>query len=46
LYEQCLNAWRRVLGPEHPTTIRTISELANLLRTQGKYDAADQLFVV
>ena len=35
---------RRVLGPEHPHTLTTMSNLATSLRDQGKHAEAEQMF--
>jgi hypothetical protein len=33
----------KVLGPEHPDTLLSVSNLARLLRVQGKYEAAEEM---
>lgn len=42
--ERALDLRRHVLGPEHPETIGNMVDLAEILRTQGKYAAAENLF--
>jgi hypothetical protein len=34
---------QKILGPEHPWTLFTMSELANTLSEEGKYTEADKL---
>jgi len=41
LYSQTLEIQRRVLGPEHPDTLLSMMNLANVYGYQGKY-AQDQ----
>ena len=36
---------RRVLGDEHPDTLRSINGMGNLLSDQGKYDEAMPYYV-
>jgi tetratricopeptide (TPR) repeat protein len=44
LYQRALTVQERVLGPEHPHTLRTIHDLATLYRNQGKYEQAEPLY--
>lgn len=39
-YRQNLEAERRVLGPEHPDFLGTVSDAASLYQREGKYDQA------
>ena len=32
-----------MLGPEHPTTLTSMDNLAEVLRNQGKYEAAEKM---
>ena len=41
---EVLDVQRRVLGPEHPHTLTTVSNLATSLRDQGKHEDAEQMF--
>ena len=43
LLRQVLEAGRRVLGPEHPTTLASMSNLALVLLYRGKLDEAEPL---
>ena len=43
LYQRVLAASERVLGPEHPDTIRSVSNLGFLYYTQGRYSEAEPL---
>ena len=45
LYENVLNASKRVLGEKDPFTIQAISNLAATLSYQGKYDEAAPLLL-
>ena len=38
---EALEARRRVLGDEHPDTLRSIDNLAGVLASQGKYEQAE-----
>ncbi len=42
-YEQQLAAHRRLLGDDHPSTLTSVSNLAQVLRAQGDLPAARQL---
>jgi tetratricopeptide (TPR) repeat protein len=44
LFRQALETRRRVLGPEHPSTLNSIFNLALVYRAQGKYADAEALF--
>ncbi|KAF8535293.1 hypothetical protein BDD12DRAFT_782634 [Trichophaea hybrida] len=33
----------KVLGPDHPDTLESVSELASVLQSQGKYEQAEQM---
>jgi tetratricopeptide (TPR) repeat protein len=41
---RALEARERVLGPEHPDTLKSVNNLAALLRSQGDYGAAEPLY--
>ncbi|HEY6339190.1 MAG TPA: serine/threonine-protein kinase [Candidatus Sulfotelmatobacter sp.] len=41
--EQALDLRRRLLGPEHPDTLRSMNRLANVYDDQGKYAQAEAL---
>ena len=44
LSSQTLEIQRRVLGPEHPDTLESMSNLADSYGGQGKYAKAEALF--
>ena len=44
LAEQVLAARERVLGPEHPSTLSSVNNLAALYDAQGRYGEAEPLF--
>jgi hypothetical protein len=44
LFTQVVELEKRVEGPEHPATLRTISNMANLYVHWGKYPQAEELF--
>jgi hypothetical protein len=44
LFERALDIHEQVLGPDHPTTSRSLNGLALLLRDQGDPAAARPLF--
>jgi tetratricopeptide (TPR) repeat protein len=41
VYGQALEIMRRVIGPDHPTTLITLSDIAALYQRQGKYTLAE-----
>jgi eukaryotic-like serine/threonine-protein kinase len=43
LYQSAIEIRRRVLGPEHPDTLRSTTSLANVLREEGHYAEAEKL---
>ncbi|EIW80071.1 hypothetical protein CONPUDRAFT_155439 [Coniophora puteana RWD-64-598 SS2] len=43
LETQVLEARKRVLGPEHPSTLTSMANLASTLWQQGKLDEAEEL---
>ncbi|KAJ3283000.1 Kinesin light chain 3 [Borealophlyctis nickersoniae] len=45
LFVDCLERFRRVLGEDHPDTLKSISNLAVLYQIQGKYGKAEALQV-
>ena len=44
MYEQALRGYEKALGPDHPSTLRTVSNLADLLKCQGKLNEAQAMF--
>jgi hypothetical protein len=38
MYRRALEARVKVLGPEHPSTLASVSNLVPVLRDQGKYE--------
>jgi hypothetical protein len=44
LYRRALEARERVLGPEHPDTLRSVNNLAELLRGKGDHAGAEPLY--
>jgi tetratricopeptide (TPR) repeat protein len=44
LYERALAIYEKIRGPEHPSTARTLSHVARLLRDQGDLAAARPLY--
>ncbi len=45
IYRECLEAQRRVMGPDHPETLRTALGLANVLGQNGRLDEAEGLYL-
>ena len=43
MHRQTLELSRKVLGPEHPDTLKSMSELGSVLSSQGKYVEAEQM---
>jgi tetratricopeptide (TPR) repeat protein len=41
LFSRALEVCRRALGPEHPATLATLSEIASMYQQQGKYALAE-----
>ena len=44
LLRETLQLREKVLGKEHPDTLTTMNQFAGLLKSQGKYDAAELLY--
>jgi len=44
LYIKALKLCKKVLGREHPDTIRSMNNLAGLYNVQGRYGEAEPLF--
>jgi pentatricopeptide repeat protein len=44
LYQQALRIQEKLLNPEDPGTVRTLIDLANTYRSEGKYIEAEPLF--
>ena len=44
LAEQLLATKQRVLGKDHPASLRSVANLAELYRTQGRYAEAEALY--
>jgi len=42
-YKRCLEASERLLGPEHPSTLTSINNLALLYHNKGEYEKAEAL---
>ena len=42
---ETLEIRKRVLGEEHPSTLGSMNNLANLYRRQGRYDEAEALYL-
>jgi tetratricopeptide (TPR) repeat protein len=43
MHRQTLDLKKKVLGEEHPSTLGSINNLAEVLRQQGKYEEAEQM---
>ncbi|KAK6214532.1 hypothetical protein LQW54_004253 [Pestalotiopsis sp. IQ-011] len=43
IYRETLELRKSVLGPEHPSTLVSINNLANMLNSQGKYEEAEEM---
>jgi tetratricopeptide (TPR) repeat protein len=43
MHQQTLELRRKVLGPEHPHTLASMSNFALVLNSQGKYDDAEEM---
>jgi tetratricopeptide (TPR) repeat protein len=41
MYRRALQGYEKVLGPEHPNTLASISQLGLVLARQGKYEEAE-----
>ncbi|QPN66566.1 tetratricopeptide repeat protein [Synechococcus sp. CBW1006] len=44
LYQRCLEAQERLLGPEHPSTLTTVGNLAGLYQDKGEYEQAEAFY--
>ncbi len=44
LYQRCLEARERLLGPEHPSTLTTVGNLGGLYRFKGDYEQAEAYY--
>jgi Flp pilus assembly protein TadD len=44
MYQHTLKGMTKVLGKEHPDTLRSMNNLAYLFNSQGKYDTAEPLY--
>ena len=44
MHRQALKVSEKVLGPEHPDTLTSISNLGSVLESQGKYEKAEAMF--
>ena len=44
LYQEALQIWQKVLGPEHPDTATSLNNLAELYKRMGEYAKAEPLF--
>jgi len=45
LYQRCLEARERLLGPEHPSTLTTVNNLGLLYSDKGDYEQAEALYL-
>jgi hypothetical protein len=43
LHRQALQSGEKVLGREHPDTLTSMSNLASVLNSQGKYEEAEKM---
>ncbi|KAK3333869.1 hypothetical protein B0T19DRAFT_139514 [Cercophora scortea] len=43
MHRRALDGKEKVLGPEHPSTLASVSNLASVLQDQGKYEEAEQM---
>ena len=43
LYERALAIWERTVGPDHPVTAQSVSNLGRLLQARGELHAARPL---
>ncbi|KAM5358060.1 hypothetical protein ACJZ2D_015635 [Fusarium nematophilum] len=43
VFRMSVEARRKVLGPEHPDTLSSVSNLGSVLSSQGKYDEAEAI---
>jgi len=43
MHRQALELSEKVLGPEHPDTLASMNNLALVLDSQGKYEAAEEM---
>jgi tetratricopeptide (TPR) repeat protein len=43
LFEECLEKRKRILGEDHPDTLKSLNDLADFFESQGQYDRALQL---
>ena len=43
MHRQTLELREKVLGPEHPDTLTSMNNLAEVLTDQGKYEAAEEM---
>ena len=40
MHQRALKGYEKVLGPEHPDTLSSVSSLGSMLERQGKYEEA------
>jgi hypothetical protein len=43
MHQQALQGYEKVLGPEHPDTLTSVSQLGSVLEQQGKYEEAEAM---
>ncbi|PSN58554.1 hypothetical protein BS50DRAFT_510243, partial [Corynespora cassiicola Philippines] len=43
LFRRALEGSEKVLGPEHPSTLASVSNLGSVLESQGKYEEAEAM---
>src|SRR5437764_1434350 len=41
MHRRALEGYEKVLGPEHPDTLTSVSKLGSVLESQGKYEKAE-----
>ena len=44
LYEMCLTKYKQILGDDHPDTLHSMNNLANLYHSMGQNDKALHLY--
>ncbi|OCK87015.1 uncharacterized protein K441DRAFT_711743 [Cenococcum geophilum 1.58] len=43
MHRRALEGSKKVLGPEHPYTLTSVSKLGSVLSSQGKYEEAEAM---
>lgn len=44
MYRRAHKGQERELGPDHPNTLTSVNNLANVLESQGRYKEAEELY--